>query len=88
MTLNSPFNPYTIIEYQIPEKSFVTIKVYDVLGNEVVTLVNEEKVSGTYSVSLDASELSSGVYFYKLEATPNGGQSGNFVSTKKMIVLK
>src|SRR5574338_29578 len=77
----NPFNPSTTISYQIPSQQFVTIKVYDVLGNEVATLVNEYKNAGSYEVDINASKLSSGVYFYKLQA-------GSFVQTKKMILLK
>ena len=61
----NPFNPTTTIKYQIPELSFVTLKVYDVLGNEIATLVNEEKPVGNYEVEFNASELSSGIYFYQ-----------------------
>jgi len=77
----NPFNPTTKIEYQIPELSFVTIKLYDVLGNEIETLVNEEKLTGTYEVEFDASELSSGIYCYKIVA-------GDFVDVKKMLLVK
>jgi hypothetical protein len=59
----------------------MTIKVYDVLGNEVVTLVNEEKPAGEYEIEFNVTDLPSGIYFYKLKA-------GNFVETKKMILLK
>ncbi|RKZ00273.1 MAG: hypothetical protein DRQ13_00760 [Ignavibacteriae bacterium] len=77
----NPFNPSTTISYQIPEISFVTIKVYDVLGNEVATLVNKENPIGSYEVEFNASSLSSGIYFYRLQA-------GNFVETKKMVLLR
>jgi hypothetical protein len=77
----NPFNPSTIIKYEIPEQSFVTIKIYDILANEIATLVNEEKPAGSYEVDWDASKLPSGIYFYSLS-------SGNFFSTKKMILLK
>ncbi|RKY93313.1 MAG: hypothetical protein DRQ13_09615 [Ignavibacteriae bacterium] len=79
----NPFNPTTTIEYQIPEQSFVTLKVFDVLGNEITTLINEEKPAGKYNVELriDNIELSSGIYFYQLKA-------GRFIQTKKMILLK
>lgn len=77
----NPFNPTTTIQYSIPQRSDVTLKVYDVLGNEVATLVNEEKDRGVYSVNFDASELSSGIYFYRLQAS-------SFVETKKMILIK
>ena len=77
----NPFNPSTTINYSIPELSFVTLKIYNVLGSEVATLVNEEKPIGNYKVKFDATVLPSGIYFYKLQA-------GNFVETKKMILLK
>ena len=78
----NPFNPKTTIEYEVPEKSFVTIKIYDILGREVQTLVNnEEKVRWRYKIQFDASTLASGVYFYRIQA-------GSFVNTKKMMVLK
>jgi hypothetical protein len=82
----NPFNPGTIIKYQVPELSFVTIKVYDVLGNEVATLVNEEKPAGEYEVEFrvnsDAGQnLSSGIYFYQLKAD-------SFIETKKMLLIK
>jgi len=79
----NPFNPTTTIKYQIPELSFVTLKVYDVLGNEIATLVNEEKPAGNYTVEfrIDNLELSSGIYFYQIRA-------GNFVETKKMVLLR
>ena len=88
----NPFNPATTIFYQIPELSFVTIKVFDVLGSEIVTLVNEEKSAGSYEVEFSAkggaTGLPSGVYFYKLQAMPNGRQASSFVETKKMMVVK
>jgi hypothetical protein len=77
----NPFNPSTKISWQSPVSGHQTLKVYDVLGNEVVTLVDEYKEAGKFEATFDASQLSSGVYFYKLQA-------GNFVETKKMILLK
>jgi hypothetical protein len=77
----NPFNPTTKIRYQIPELSFVTIKVYDVLGNEIAILVNEEKSIGNYELEFNAVNLSSGVYFYQLKA-------GDYLETKKMLLLK
>lgn len=77
----NPFNPTTTIKYQLPELSFVTIKMFDVLGNELETLVNEEKPVGSYEIEFNASALPSGVYFYRLQA-------GDFVETKKMVLLK
>ncbi len=77
----NPFNPQTTIKYQIPELSLVALKVFDVLGSEVVTLVNEEKQTGTYEVEFDATGLPSGVYFYQIKA-------GNYIETKKMLLLQ
>ena len=77
----NPFNPVTNIKYQIPKNSFVTLKVYDVMGREVRTLLNEVKASGSYSIDFNASDLSSGVYFYKIQA-------GEFSQTKKMMLIK
>ena len=77
----NPFNPSTTISFTIPFADFTSLKVYDVLGNEVAVLVNAEKPAGNYEVNFDASLLSSGTYFYKLQA-------GGVVRTKKMILLK
>ena len=77
----NPFNPSTIIKYQVPNEGFITLKVFDVLGREVMTLVQEEKTQGRYEVRLDGSNLASGVYIYRLEA-------GNLVFTKKMLLMK
>ncbi len=84
----NPFNPETIIRYEIPERSKVELRVYDILGKEVVTLVNEFKEAGRYEALFNADRLSSGVYFYTLRATPTGGQAGTFISNKKMILVK
>ena len=77
----NPFNPSTTINYQIPTTSFVTLKVYDVLGNEVETLLNEEKSAGVYKIDFNGSKLASGIYFYTLRAN-------NFVQNRKMILIK
>ena len=77
----NPFNPTTTISYEIPQKSFVTIKIYDLLGREVTALVNEEEIAGSHSVNFNAQNLSSGVYFYSVNA-------GGFNQTKKMVLLK
>ncbi|KAA0242639.1 MAG: T9SS C-terminal target domain-containing protein [Chlorobiota bacterium] len=86
----NPFNPSTKIKFEIPDQvwndnRFVTLKVYDVLGNEIATLVNEEKQPGTYEVEFNTSSIkhlpSSGIYFYQIKA-------GNYTETKKMILLK
>jgi len=85
----NPFNPVTKIKYSIPSATLrqaqsdikITLKVYDVLGKEIATLVNEAKPAGTYEVEFDASDLTSGIYFYQLKA-------GDFVETKKMVLLR
>ncbi len=82
----NPFNPTTNIIFRISELGLVTLKVYDILGNEVATLVNEEKSEGSYTVTFDASGLPSGVYFYTLKAGTSKAQA--FVTSKKMLILK
>ena len=77
----NPFNPTTKINFSLPESNTIAIKVYDALGKEVATLVDEEMPAGNYSVDFDASDLSSGVYFYKLKVK-------NFIQTKKMVLMK
>jgi len=77
----NPFNPSTTIQYSVPSRSNVLLTVYDILGNAIETLVNEEKSRGTYLVNFDVSDQVSGIYFYRLQA-------GTFVETKKMLLLK
>ena len=77
----NPFNPVTNIKFSIPTSGFVELKIYDLLGREVATLVSDPMVAGTYNVDFEAGKLSSGVYFYSLE-------SGNFKQTKKMLLVK
>lgn len=77
----NPFNPNTTIQYQLPKNEFVTLKIYDVLGSEVSTLVNEYKSSGNYKLNFDASNLSSGVYIYTIRSADN-------VLSKKMILMR
>ncbi len=77
----NPFNPSTIIRYSIPKTGLVTLKVYDILGREVTTLVNENKTPGNYSVTFNGNNLSSGIYFYRISA-------GRYSETKKFILLK
>lgn len=84
----NPFNPTTKINYSVPYLSKVTMKVFDVLGNEIKTLVNEEQDLGNYQVVFDAQQLSSGIYYYQLKVYPVNGRVGNFIQTKKMILLK
>jgi hypothetical protein len=77
----NPFNPITTIQYQIPQKNHVTLKVFDVLGRDVAILVNDQKPAGTYTIQFDGSNYTSGVYFYRLQA-------GAYVNTKKFLLLK
>jgi Secretion system C-terminal sorting domain len=77
----NPFNPSTTITYSLPKSSFVTLTIYDLLGREIATLVNEEKLSGTYNVTWNAENISSGVYFYKITA-------GGYSKVNKMVLLK
>ena len=77
----NPFNPSTTISYQLPEKNHVSLNVYDILGNLVTTLVDDEMEAGYYSVNWNASQLASGIYIYRII-------SGSYVSTKKMILMK
>jgi len=77
----NPFNPVTTIKYSVPERSFISMKVFNVLGQEIKTLVSEVKQEGTYSVSFNAGSLPSGTYFYRLQA-------GSYVETRKLILIK
>ncbi len=77
----NPFNPATIISFSLPHSEFVTLKVYDILGSEIATLINDYRDSGNYKLTFNPTGLSSGIYFYKLQA-------GDFTGTKKMIYLR
>jgi hypothetical protein len=77
----NPFNPSTVISYSVPKSQFVTLKIYNLLGQLVTTLVNQQQNAGSYQVTFNAEKLSSGIYFYTLNA-------GSFNSVKKMILLK
>ncbi|MCF8240650.1 MAG: T9SS type A sorting domain-containing protein [Melioribacteraceae bacterium] len=77
----NPFNPTTNIVYQIPKEGRVVIKLYDILGREIQTLVNEHKTQGTYEFTFDGSKLSSGVYIYRITA-------GEFTASKKFVLMK
>ncbi|MBK7160362.1 MAG: T9SS type A sorting domain-containing protein [Ignavibacteria bacterium] len=77
----NPFNPTTNLEFGIPELEFVSLKIFDVLGNEVSTLVNESKPAGRYEVTFNGAGLPSGIYYYKLT-------SGNYSYTRKMMLIK
>jgi hypothetical protein len=85
----NPFNPSTTIQYAISSNQFVSLKVYDILGNEVASLVNEGKPAGNYQVSFNGAQLTSGIYFYRIQAgDPSTGSGQGFVETKKMVLLK
>jgi hypothetical protein len=77
----NPFNPSTTISYQLPEAEFVTVKIFDTIGNEVKTIVKENKSAGVHEVNFDASQLSSGIYLYRIDA-------GTFHQSKKMLLVK
>ena len=77
----NPFNPLTIIRYSIPERTNVLIKVYDILGSEVITLLNQELDAGWYNLEFNAVEYSSGIYICRMQA-------GKYISTKKMLMIK
>jgi hypothetical protein len=77
----NPFNPSTTFEIQVAKPGPVRVKVFDLLGREVTTLLNKIMKAGTYSITWDASSMPSGVYFYNMQA-------GNFIDTKKMVLLK
>jgi hypothetical protein len=77
----NPFNPTTTISFSLPSKSFVSLKVFDLIGREVATIVSEEMSAGNYTKQWNAAALTSGIYFYRL-------QSGTFTETKKLVLLK
>ena len=77
----NPFNPSTVINFSLPESGLVTLKVFNILGEEVATLINEMRSVGNYEVSFDASHLTTGMYIYRIE-------SGEFTSIKKMLLVK
>jgi hypothetical protein len=95
----NPFNPSTTISFSLPMRSFVSLKVFDLLGRDVATILSEEFSAGVYSRQWNAAALPSGVYFYRLSVVPSArrdlvptdgrdGQAGNFVETKKLILLR
>jgi len=77
----NPFNPTTTISFSLPSKSFASLKVFDLIGKEVATIVTEELSAGSYSRQWNASNISSGIYFYRLQA-------GVYTETKKLILVK
>lgn len=84
----NPFNPVTTIKYQLPDAGFVRLTIYDILGNEIRTLINGEKPAGYYSVVLNASDLSSGVYFYELTVSNTQSKTGRYTNIRKFILMK
>ncbi|MEB2353934.1 MAG: T9SS type A sorting domain-containing protein [Ignavibacteriales bacterium] len=84
----NPFNPSTRIQFAVSSTQYVTLKVYDVLGNEIATLVDEKKSIGNYEVEFNANNLTSGVYFYQLKVYYENDKDGNSVQTKKMVLIK
>ena len=84
----NPFNPTTVIRYELPSNSRVKVQVFDVLGRVVSTVVNEQKEAGIYEVVFNASSLSSGTYFYRLQAGSATNGASLFVETKKMVLVK
>ena len=77
----NPFNPSTKINFTLPKQGLIKLKIYDILGREVRTLVNEVKTAGNYSINFDASDLVSGVYFYRL-------QTNEFTDVKQMVLIR
>ncbi len=77
----NPFNPITTIKYSVPQSSLISIIIFDVLGKNVATILNEYKPAGSYSVEFDGNKLASGIYFYQMRA-------GNFIDTKKLLLIK
>ncbi len=85
----NPFNPSTKISFQLADESFITLKIFNILGNEITTLINEKKPAGFYNYNFNASSLASGIYFYTLKASnPESGSEQFFVDSKKMILIK
>jgi hypothetical protein len=84
----NPFNPATTIEFGLPKAGYVTLEVYNVVGEKVAILVSENLVLGNYEYTWDARGLASGVYFYKLWVSTPSGEVGSFVQTKKMLPIR
>ncbi|HCN37431.1 MAG TPA: hypothetical protein DIS94_06955, partial [Bacteroidetes bacterium] len=84
----NPFNPVTNISYRIPVDGMVSLKVYDILGKEVATLVSEVKQAGNYQVVFNGNNLASGIYFYRINVNSGNSQSGNFTQVKRMMLVK
>jgi hypothetical protein len=84
----NPFNPSTSISYYLPINSDVKLEVFDMFGRKVASLVNERQSTGSHQATFNATSLSSGVYFYKLNASATNGASSSFTQTKKMLLVK
>jgi len=84
----NPFNSSTVISYSLPFDGFVTLKIYDILGKKIETLLSEFMQRGNYQFTFNSNNLPSGIYFYRLQALPTGRQAGSFVETKKMVLIK
>jgi hypothetical protein len=85
----NPFNPLTTVRYGVPEKQYVTLTVFNTLGQQIAVLVDGEREGGYHEVRFDGSRLASGVYFYRLRARPtDGGQVGDFVEIRKMVLMR
>ena len=85
----NPFNPSTAIKYQLPRAAYVSLKIFNSLGQLVTTLVDEKEQAGYFNVNWNAANIPSGIYFCRLQARQaEGGRTGEFVETKKMVLLK
>jgi hypothetical protein len=84
----NPFNPATVIRYQLPVTSHVTLRIFDVLGQEVTELINSEQQPGYHQIEWQPSNSASGVYFYRIEATATDDSGKRFAETKKMLLLR
>jgi hypothetical protein len=84
----NPFNPSTTIQFTLPEKSLVQLNIYNILGQKINTLINNEMDSGQHSVLFNGAGLASGVYFYRIAIHSDKIQAGSFVETKKMVLMK
>jgi len=84
----NPFNPATVINFDLPVNGKVSLKVFDILGKEVITLLDKNMASGKFDIDFDASEFTSGLYFYKLTVVPDDPSTGEFTAIKKMLLIK
>ena len=84
----NPFNPNTKIKFELPKSAFAKVVVYDLLGKDIKTLVNEQLNAGVYSVDFNGANLASGIYLYKLEVRQAGSSTVDFSETKKMVLIK